>query len=59
WRKADESMLFLAFCFELQGYNKDPLSFISRLPIYLDATYNGVQHLAAMISDFDLASKVI
>ncbi|KAI9494216.1 hypothetical protein BDB00DRAFT_762250, partial [Zychaea mexicana] len=59
WRKADESMLFLACCFELQGYNKDPLSFISRLPIYLDATYNSVQHLAAMISDFDLASKVI
>ncbi|KAI9492974.1 hypothetical protein BDB00DRAFT_908783, partial [Zychaea mexicana] len=58
WRKADEPMLFLAFCFELQGYNKDLLNFISRLLIYLDATCNGVQHLAAMISDFDLASKV-
>ncbi|KAI9498534.1 hypothetical protein BDB00DRAFT_730356, partial [Zychaea mexicana] len=57
-RKADEPMLFLAFYFELQGYNKDPLNFIFRLPIYLDATCNGVQHLAAMVSDFDLASKV-
>jgi hypothetical protein len=40
--QADEPFLFLSCCLELKGYFSDPDNFISRLPIYKDATCNGL-----------------
>jgi len=56
--QANEPLLFLACCFELKGYYEDPNNFISQLPIYLDATCNGLQHLSSMINDTNLAKYV-
>jgi DNA-directed RNA polymerase, mitochondrial len=56
--KASEPLLFLATCFELKGYYQDKENFISTLPIYLDATCNGLQHLSSMINDANLAKFV-
>lgn len=33
-------------------------NYLSKLPIYIDATCNGLQHLAAMINDINLAKYV-
>ena len=51
WKQADEPWLFLAFCFEWADYKKDPQNFESRLPIALDGSCNGLQHLSAMLCD--------
>nr|QWO71405.1 RNA polymerase [Termitomyces sp. K1Ag] len=56
--KADEPFLFLSCCLELKNYYADPTHFVSKLPIYLDATCNGLQHLSAMINDTCLARYV-
>ena len=55
---ADDPLLFTACAFELKGYLENPDKFISRLPILLDATCNGLQHLSAMVHDMNLAEKV-
>jgi hypothetical protein len=39
--EADEPLLFLSCCLELKGCFNDPDNFVSRLPIYKDATCNG------------------
>ena len=65
--KADEPLLFLAFCFEYkkindmilsasQGNNNTILS--SCLPIQLDATCNGLQHLSIITGNQNLAKLV-
>lgn len=58
WLKADEPLIFLACAIELQGYYAQPKSFISRLPILMDASCNGLQHLSAMAQDITLAERV-
>jgi len=58
WLKADEPLIFLACALELKGYLNNPKEFISRLPILLDATCNGLQHLSGMTSDIHLAQRV-
>jgi DNA-directed RNA polymerase len=50
--------MFLACALELKGYLNNPKEFISRLPILLDATCNGLQHLSGMTSDIHLAQRV-
>lgn len=57
WLSANEPILFLACALELKEYNKDP-KFISKLPILLDATCNGLQHLSAIANDINLAERV-
>jgi len=57
WLSAKEPILFLACALELIEFNKNP-KFISRLPILLDATCNGIQHLSAIANDINLAEKV-
>jgi DNA-directed RNA polymerase len=56
--ESDEPLLFLACCLELKDYYDNPTSFESRLPIYLDATCSGLQHLSSMISESNLAKYV-
>lgn len=58
-READNKLLFLAFCFEYKKYyeflSKNCKYFITHLPIQLDATCNGFQHLALLTGDENLA----
>jgi len=60
WLKADAPFQALAVSLELRRYlqfeNKKNL--ISNLPIYIDATCNGLQHLAAMCKEVSLAKLV-
>lgn len=60
--QSDNKLLFIAFCFEynrlLQSYNNDNYSFETYLPIRLDATCNGYQHLALLSLDPNLAQEV-
>jgi len=51
WKQADEPWSFLAFCFEWKAYRQNPLTFTSKLPIALDGSCNGLQHLSAMMLD--------
>jgi DNA-dependent RNA polymerase len=56
--QAKEPFLFLSCCVELKNYYAEPNDFISSLPIYLDATCSGLQHLSSMINDSNLAKYV-
>lgn len=58
WLKAKEPFMALAASIELKNFLEDKDNFISRLPIYIDATCNGIQHLSAMAADNNLASYV-
>lgn len=51
WKQADKPFSFLAFCYEWAGYKREGLHFVSRLPIALDGTCNGLQHFSAMLRD--------
>ncbi len=57
WLKADEPLLFLAFCLEYKKIHTT-LDFKSHLPIQLDATCNGLQHLSIMSANQNLARLV-
>ncbi len=56
-KKAKNKELFVAFCIEYNQCMKssDPLTFVSNLPILMDCTCNGLQHLAAMLCDIQTA----
>lgn len=51
WMEADAPFCFLAFCFEWAGYVREGLGFLSRLPIALDGTCNGLQIYSLMLRD--------
>lgn len=60
--QAENKTLFLSFCFEYKKYvealnNQSPY-FVSKLPIQLDATCNGFQHLTLLIDDIALAKEL-
>jgi DNA-directed RNA polymerase len=54
---AENKSAFTAFCLVMRELNKDP-NYLVKLPIFLDATCSGVQHLAAIAQDLDLAQHV-
>lgn len=59
--KSDSKILFLAFCFEYNRWldcldNSETTHFTSYLPIQLDATCNGYQHLAMLGLNSSLAN---
>lgn len=61
--KAKESLLFLAFCIEYKKYidflNDENLSeFHTHLPIQLDATCNGFQHLSLLSQESKLYDEL-
>lgn len=58
WLKAKSPFLFLSAAFEFKNYLNNPENFISHLPIYIDATCNGLQHLSAMMNDLSLGKYV-
>lgn len=53
WEDADEPWQFLATCFEIEQATsmEDPSQFVSHLPINMDGSCNGLQHLSAMGRD--------
>lgn len=51
WTEADQPWLFLAACFEVAGYLAWGSDFITRLPITVDGSCNGLQHYSAMLRD--------
>jgi len=65
WMDADKPLCFLACCYELymlQDFIEEGLGtaedFPSCLPIYIDGSNNGVQHLVAMSKDLEVAPLV-
>jgi hypothetical protein len=55
--KANKKLQFAAFCLAVKNYelnNDYPI----RLPIFLDATCSGIQHLSAILKDINLGSHV-
>lgn len=62
-KKAENKFLFLAFCFEYNRWlicleNNDISEFETSLPIQLDATCNGFQHLSLLSLDSNLALEL-
>lgn len=51
WMDADKPFQFLAFCFEWAGAVAAGADFVSTLPVALDGSCNGLQHLSAMLRD--------
>lgn len=62
--KAKNPYIFIAFCFEYTKYFNHTQSadsnkpFKTHLPIQLDATCNGFQHLALLCNERDLFQKL-
>jgi DNA-directed RNA polymerase len=51
WDEADKPWMFLAACKEWKRYREEGPDFRSRLPVSMDGTCNGYQHLSAMGRD--------
>lgn len=51
WETADEPFEALAACFEFAGFTIAGNDFVSHLPIAMDGTCSGLQHLSAMLRD--------
>lgn len=51
WSEAEDPWQALAACFEWAGYKVQGDEYISHLPISMDGTCNGLQHLSAMLKD--------
>ncbi len=51
WGSADKPWQFLAFCFEYARMLREGSSFRTSLPVGLDGTCNGLQHLSALLRD--------
>lgn len=58
WKDADEPFLYLAWCFEYADFITNPDSFLSHIPIGLDATCSGIQIYSGLLLDGDGASAV-
>lgn len=51
WDEADDPWQFLAACFEWQAYKQYGSASISRIPIAMDGSCNGLQNFSAMLLD--------
>jgi DNA-directed RNA polymerase len=51
WDEADKPWMFLAACMEWKHYREEGPGFRSHLPVSMDGTCNGYQHLSAMGRD--------
>ena len=58
WMKGKDPFRCLAASIELRGYEYNKENFITHLPIYIDGTCNGIQHLSSMASDTNLGEYV-
>lgn len=51
WARAEKPWMFLAACLDFAGYLKEGNKWTSHLPVFLDGTCNGLQHLSALGRD--------
>lgn len=51
WSGADKPWEFLAWCLEYDSYLKSPTSFVSRIPVQVDGSNNGLQIYAMLLRD--------
>ncbi len=58
WKKAGDPLKFLAFCFEYARYIDSPSKFKTGIPIAIDGSNNGFQHITALLKDSDGARSV-
>jgi DNA-directed RNA polymerase len=60
WHEADAPFQFLASCFEIASAvnSGNPETFSSTLPVLLDGSCNGIQHLAALSLDEEAGRQV-
>ena len=58
WTEADKPWQFLAWCFDYAGLVREGQGYVSHLPVALDGSCNGLQHLSAMMRDPDGGSAV-
>lgn len=55
--RAKSPIQFAGLCLVIQGYHADPDKLV-RMPIYLDATCSGLQHIAGLMGDYTLGEVV-
>jgi DNA-directed RNA polymerase len=53
---ASNPILFASFCLVMKQLSIDPKTKV-HLPVFLDATCSGLQHLAGLMRDSELAKK--
>jgi DNA-directed RNA polymerase len=60
WTEADQPFQFLAACFELADIEvgADTRNHLSRLPVTVDGSCNGIQHLSALSLDASAGAEV-
>lgn len=58
WKDSDSPFLFLAWCFEYADYQSNPNTFVSHIPIALDATCSGIQIYSGLLRDREGALAV-
>lgn len=58
WGDADKPFQFLAFCFEWAGWVREGPGYISRIPIALDGSCNGLQHFSMALRDKESGAAV-
>jgi DNA-directed RNA polymerase len=51
WDEADKAWCFLQACMEWKGYREQGPGFLSHLPVSMDGSCNGYQHLSALGRD--------
>jgi DNA-directed RNA polymerase len=51
WTEADSPLQFLAWAKEYAAWRRNPSAFLSRIPVGLDGSCNGLQHFSAMLRD--------
>ena len=56
-KKAESPILFAAFCLTVKNFHNDK-NYLVKLPVFLDATCSGIQHLSALMKDHVGAGKV-
>lgn len=56
-REAESPVSFAAFCLEMRKLEENRNVEI-KMPVFIDATCSGIQHIAALIGDTELATKV-
>ncbi len=58
WKKAGDPFKFLAWCFEYERYIENPSTFTTGIPVAIDGSNNGFQHITALLRDIQGAKKV-
>jgi DNA-directed RNA polymerase len=58
WGGNKESVQCLAYCVEWFKIHKNPLGSLVHLPVTIDGTCNGLQHISAMLLDKDMGESV-